>query len=144
MPEKELFVDQRDESRHFLAPAGGHLEIEGAGKVQPFQILPPVEAEMQIAPRAFYDHVNFVVGRPLHRPLVRGCYFLDLVDWIRKFLIQRPHRGHRNPRSSCLSREGLTVMPRITHSPNLPEPIRRFKGADSQLGDSPHLLRIYG
>jgi hypothetical protein len=28
--------------------------------------------------------------------------------------------------------------------PNLPEPIRRIKGTDSQLAHSPHLLQLYG
>jgi hypothetical protein len=50
MPEIELLVDKRDQPRNLFAPVRRHLQIEGAGKMQPLDVVAPVDAKVQIAP----------------------------------------------------------------------------------------------
>jgi hypothetical protein len=91
--------------------------------MKPFEILPPVEAKVKVAPRSLDDHVNFVFSRPVNRPLVRRSHILDFVERIRQLLGMCPHGGHDHLASNAAGSE----LPRISTNSNLPEAIRRFK-----------------
>jgi hypothetical protein len=80
MADPQLLVDERNQLLDLIAAAIGHLEVEGAGDVQAFEVFHPVERDVVVAPAAAHGNRDLVVVFALERPVVDGGDGLDDVD----------------------------------------------------------------
>ncbi len=70
MADPQLLVNQGDELADLVAACIGHLEVKGAGHMQRFHMLHPVEGNVVITPAAAYGDADFIRILTFENPIV--------------------------------------------------------------------------